>query len=626
MMQFIRERSKGLLSFLLIGFISLTFALWGINSYFTGSQNNAVAKVGARNITADEFSRFYQQQYRQLQSLYGDAFRPEMIDEAQFKIKVLDAMIADAALRQHLIQNRMIISDSQLAEAINQLPTFQQEGKFSSESYQQWLRSRGYSSAAFESELRGSMLTEQMRMAVRNTAFVTHADLQEVVRLNNQQRNVAVIALPLASLTSQVAASDDEIKDFYIKNAQDFQTPDRIRVSYVLIRRDALANQLQPNDTVLRERYAAEGKRFSTPERRHVSHILLKDEAAAQALAGRLGEAPKKFQDFARELSEDSGSAVKGGELGWVEPGMLPLSLDQAVYSAKPGEPVGPIKSSEGYHWLLVDAIEAGKQEAFDAVRSKLAEEYQNERLAERWNTLVESVETVSFENASSLQPIADLAGVQVQTTNWFTREAGDAPANSPRFRQASFSDDVFKEGLNSEVIKLDEGTIAVLRLEEHQPAKTPPLDQVKAQVKQALQRARAAEIADQKIKEAEEAVDRGEAPAQIASKIKGNYRELGWIERQGNNNLPPELVDKVFSAPHPQDEQAAHVAVTIPNGDRTLVLVRQVKDGDLKAVETNTVTQIRERVSEMRGEQELAIYLSALKKSMDIKTYPDRL
>ena len=626
MMQFIRERSKGLLSFLLIGFISLTFALWGINSYFTGRQDNAVAKVGARTITADEFSRFYQQQYRQIQSLYGDAFRPEMIDEAQFKQKVLDAMVADAALRQHLIQNQMIISDSQLAEVINQLPAFQQEGKFSLESYQQWLKTRGYSSAAFESELRGSMLTEQMRTALRNSALVTHADLQEVVRLTDQQRDVAVIAIPLASLISQVAASDDELNDFYIKNARDFETPDRIRVSYVLIRRDALATRLQPDDAILRERYATDGKRFGTPERRHVRHILLKDEAAAQALADRLGKAPEKFQDFARELSQDPGSAVKGGDLGWVEPGMLPSSLDQAVYAAKPGEPVGPVKSPEGYHWLLVDSIEAGKQEPFEAVRGKLAEEYHNERLSELWNTLLESVERVSFENPSSLQPIADLAGVQVQTTNWFTREAGEAPANSPRFRQASFSDDVLKEGLNSEVIKLDDGTIAVLRLEEYQPAKTPPLDQIKGQVKQAFQRARAAEIADQKIKEAEEAVDRGEAPAQIANKIKGNYRELGWIERQGNNDLPPELVGKVFSAPHPKDGQAAHVAVTLPNGDRALVLVRQVKDGDLKAVDENMITQIRERVSGMRGEQELAAYLNALKKSMDIKTYPDRL
>jgi hypothetical protein len=81
-----------------------------------------------------------------------------------------------------------------------------------------------------------------------------------------------------------------------------------------------------------------------------------------------------------------------------------------------------------------------------------------------------------------------------------------------------------------------------------------------------------------------------------------------------------------VFSAPHPKDEQATHVAVTLPNEDRALVLVRQVKNGDLKALDENMVTQIRERISEMRGEQELAIYLNALKESVDIKTYPERL
>ncbi|MES1994055.1 MAG: SurA N-terminal domain-containing protein [Pseudomonadota bacterium] len=626
MMQFIRERSKGLLSFLLMGFISLTFALWGINSYFTGRQDNAVAKIGGRTITADEFSRFYQQQYRQIQSLYGDAFRPEMIDENQFKHKVLDAMVADAALRQHLIQNRMMVSDHQLAEAINQFPAFQDEGKFSSEKYQQWLNPRGYSPAAFESELRGSMLTEQMRMALRNSTLLTNTDLQEIVRLTDQKRDVAIIAVPLASLASQVTATDDEINNFYIKHPQDFQTPDRVQVNYVLIRRDALAAQLKTDESVLRERYAADGKRFSTPERRHVRHILLKDEAAAQALLSRLREDPKKFQDLARELSKDSGSAAKGGDLGWVEPGMLPTSLDQAVYAATVGEPVGPVKSPEGYHWLLVDAIEAGKHEPFEAVRAKLAEEYRNEQLAQRWSELLESVETASFENPSSLQPVADLAHLPVQTTDWFTRDSGEAPANSPRFRKASFTDDVLKEGLNSETIKLDDGSIAILRLEAHQPPQTPTLEQVKPQVKQALQRAQATEIADRKIQEIEEALSHGENAAQIAARTKGNYREIGWIERQGNNNLPPELVDKVFSAPQPKGDQAAHVPLTMPNGDRALVLLREVKNGDLKGLDASAIKQIRERVSGMRGEQELAIYLNALKKSMDIKTYPDRL
>jgi peptidyl-prolyl cis-trans isomerase D len=234
-----------------------------------------VAKIGGRTITSDEFSRFYQQQYRQLQSVYGNAFRPEMIDENQLKRKVLDAMVADAALRQHLIQNHMVVSDHQLAEAINQFPAFQDEGRFSSERYTQWLGQRGYSPVAFENELRGSMLTEQMRMAVHNSSLLTNVDLQGIVRLMDQKRNIAVMTVPLAATASQIAVTDDEIKDFYTKHPEGFQSQDRIRVNYVLIRREALAAQLKIDESTLRDRYATDAKRFNTPERRHVYHILL---------------------------------------------------------------------------------------------------------------------------------------------------------------------------------------------------------------------------------------------------------------------------------------------------------------------------------------------------------------
>ena len=626
MMQFIRERSKGLLSFLLLGFIALTFALWGINSYFTGPTGNAVAKVGARTITADEFSRFYQQQYRQVQSLYGDAFRPEMVDEAAFKRKVLDAMIADASLRQHLIQQRMVITDAQLAEAINQLPTFQENGEFSPSVYQQWLQARGYSPAAFENELRGSLLTEQVRAGVRNTAFVTPKELEGVVELTEQQRDIAVMGVTLASLTSQVMVTDAALEAFYQQNAALFETQDRIRVNYVQLERKTLAEQIQPNETALRELYQREKNRFSTPERRRVRHIQVKDESTAQALAQRLKESPESFATLAREKSEDSGSASKGGDLGWVETGMLPAALDQAVYTAKPKEPVGPIKGPDGYHLLWIDSVEAGKQESFEQLRGKLLEEYRNEQLSARWNELIESIETVNFEQPSSLDPVAKLANSPIKTTDWFTREVGNAPANSPRFREASFSEEVLKDGLNSALIQLDEDSLAVVRLEDHQPSRVPPLKEIQAQVREAYLKSEAIKLADQKIQQAEQALSEGSSPAEAAAEIKGNYREIGWIDRQGGKNLPVEVTTKAFALVPPEEGRLRYERVILPNDDRLLILVREVKDGDARAVDQATLDKMRKRVSEVRGDQDLALYLEALKKTVKVTTYPDRL
>ncbi len=626
MMQFIRERSKGLLSFLLMGFIALTFALWGINSYFTGGQHSAVAEIGARTISSDEFSRFYQQQYRQLQSAYGDAFRPEMIDETQLKKKVLDAMVGDSVLRQHLIKRGMVVSDAQLASSINQLPTFQEGGKFSSALYQEWLKSRGYSPAAFENELRASMLTDLARSALRGSTLVSPADMRELIRLTNQKRDLALIGIAASALAGQIKPSDADLQAFFDEHQASFQEPEQVRVQYVLIRRDEVASQIKPDDAALRELYATEGKRFGKPERRKVRHILLKDESAAQSLTAELKKEPDRFAEAARQQSTDTGSASAGGDLGWIEPGMLPSALDQSVFNAPQGQVIGPITSPDGFHVVMIDAVDSARQESFENVRARLIEEYRAAALTKQWGELLDAAETASFENASTLEPVAKLVNATVQTTAWFTRTQGPAPANSPRFRTAAFTDAVMKDGVNSELIELDEGTVAILRLDQHRQATTPALAAVKDQVQSAYALDRAGVIADERITEAENALKEGKTPAQVASQIKGSLREIGWTGRQGAAGLPAEVTAQAFSVLVPADGTVAHTRARLPNGDRVLILVRQVKDGAASELDAQAQAQMKERYGNLIGDQELAAYIDALKDTVTIKTHTDRL
>ena len=626
MMQFIRERSKGLLSFLLMGFIALTFALWGINSYFTGGQHSAVAEIGARTISSDEFSRFYQQQYRQLQSVYGDAFRPEMIDETQLKKKVLDAMVADSTLRQHLIKRGMVVSDAQLASSINQLPAFQEGGKFSSVIYQEWLKSRGYSPAAFENELRASMLTDLARSGLRGSTIVSPSDMRELIRLTNQKRDLALIGITVSSLAGQIKASDAELQAFFDQHQASFQEAEQVRVQYVLIHRTAVASQITPSEASLRELYASDGKRFGKPERRKVRHIQLSDESTARSLAAELKTKPGQFAEVARQQSNDKGSASTGGDLGWVEPGMLPSAVDQSVFSAPQGQVIGPVASPDGFHIILVDAVDSARQESFESVRAKLVEEYRATELTKRWGELLDAAETASFENASTLEPVAKLANAKVQTTEWFTRTQGAAPANSPKFRTAAFGDAVVKDGVNSELVELDEGTVAILRLDQHRPATTPALASVKEQVQRAYTLDRAGILADERLSEAENALKEGKTPAQVASQIKGSLREIGWTGRQGNAGLPPEITAQAFSAVVPSAGAAAITRSSLPNGDRMLILVRQVKDGEASELDSEAQAQMKERYGNLMGDQELAVYINALKETMTIKTHPDRL
>ncbi len=84
-------------------------------------------------------------------------------------------------------------------------------------------------------------------------------------------------------------------------------------------------------------------------------HILVADEATAKKVVERL----KNGEDFgalAKELSQDSGSAVNGGDLGWFGKGKMVAPFEEAAFSLQPGQISDPVKSDFGYHIIQVIA------------------------------------------------------------------------------------------------------------------------------------------------------------------------------------------------------------------------------------------------------------------------------
>jgi peptidyl-prolyl cis-trans isomerase D len=114
-------------------------------------------------------------------------------------------------------------------------------------------------------------------------------------------------------------------------------------------------------------------------------HILVKDETTANAVRQRLlnGE---DFAKVAAEVSTDTGTKDKGGDLGWFAHGVMVPEFEAAAFSLKVGEISQPIKSQFGYHIIQVlaheiiplnaTAYEQARQTAFDDWLSKARTEY----------------------------------------------------------------------------------------------------------------------------------------------------------------------------------------------------------------------------------------------------------
>lgn len=112
-----------------------------------------------------------------------------------------------------------------------------------------------------------------------------------------------------------------------------------------------------------------------TEEQVWARHILIKDAQLAEAEYEKL-KSGANFAEVAAQYSEDPGSAVKGGDLGWFGKGVMATEFEQAAFSQPIGEIGKPVQTQFGYHIIQVIAreqlpvsetrYEQLKQEAFD--------------------------------------------------------------------------------------------------------------------------------------------------------------------------------------------------------------------------------------------------------------------
>ena len=137
-------------------------------------------------------------------------------------------------------------------------------------------------------------------------------------------------------------------------------------------------------DDLAQARYKAEKSKFVEPERVRAAHILISgDSDESKAKAEKLLKELQNGADFAvlaKANSEDPGSAVKGGDLGFFGHGRMVPEFEKTVFAlAKPGDLSGLVKSQFGYHIIKLQEKQAEKQLSYAEVEAKLKEEASNE-------------------------------------------------------------------------------------------------------------------------------------------------------------------------------------------------------------------------------------------------------
>jgi peptidyl-prolyl cis-trans isomerase C len=136
------------------------------------------------------------------------------------------------------------------------------------------------------------------------------------------------------------------------------------------------------------DEYRVHRDKFTTAEAVRASHVLLRfggkgrdraqTEALMRELRGRL-QAGEDFAELARELSEDPGSARKGGDLGFFERGRMAKPFEEAAFALQqPGDLSDIVETKFGLHIIRLTERRAAGQRSFEEVREELIKKNRN--------------------------------------------------------------------------------------------------------------------------------------------------------------------------------------------------------------------------------------------------------
>ena len=617
MLQAFREHKRWLM-FIAMVLIIPSFVVTGIYSYNRMSQSdNAIVQVGEAKITPEQFDMAKREQLERLRQQMGESFRANILDNEQAREDILRMLMDDSAITQTVAKNHVMVSEAEAVALIKNADALKQDGKFSPELYEQFLRYQGKSDQLFVAQVQRDLEKEVLIAGVSNAYPVPKALVEQMHEILTNERQVRTLTINAADFLNSVSVSDDEVKAYYSAHLSEFLSPEHIKAEYIVLSPENFKDQ-KANPDDIKAYYEQNKNRWSIPEQRRASHILIEfgdDKAAALKKAeGILAEVkadPSKFAGVAEKESQDPGSASQGGDLSFFGKGVMTKAFEDAVFHAKKGDIVGPVETEFGYHIIYVTDIQAGSVEPFEAVKPEIEREYAEQMAIRTFSERADEFTNMVYEQSDSLEPTAQKFGLKVETADFVTRNGVTDPELgriiNDRVAEALFGSECLKEKRNSNAIEVQSNTLVAARVVEYYPEKERALDDVKSIIGEKLRAQKAAE-------KAFEAGKAKLAELQKSKSLEGFSDEV-WVSRQNQQGQETSLINAELALE--TSKLPAYTGATLANGSYAIAYVEAARTHQANEAELRGLAR---ELGSIYGEADRAGYLEALKEAIGTK------
>ncbi len=634
MLMDIREKIRGWLAYVIVGLISIPFALWGVGEYLGGGKDQVVAEVAGESITARELDQAFSERRRQLIAQSEQQITAEMIQAMGLKRQVLEQMINERLLVGFIREQGYVVPDGLVAATVRGIPAFQTDGRFDRQAYERRLSQQGISVEQFENDVRRDLLFNTLDNALVGSAFVTDPEVRQLVALRDQSRQVGVVRVDRETVAANLPQADEAtLQAYYDENVEAFQRPEQVKLAYVEISPERLAASQEVSDAALQGAYDEYKQRQADETVRRARHILLQlpadaDAAKVDAARERLESARESivsgeasFAETAETLSDDSSTSEQGGDLGQVNEGDIAEAFDRAVASLEEGELSEPVRTRFGWHLVQVYDVQQAKVPPLNEVREDLLETLRQDAAERAYYDAAETLASVSYEQPDSLVPTAEAVGLPVEQSDWISRGEGDGIGQYPAVREAAFGEAVLDERFNSQLIEIDTNHAVVVRLETHRDAQPLPFEQVREQVAEQYRQQAIAQALTERATSIRGAIEQGDDPAEmVASEAAVEWIAPQWYQRGDvRGAMPRQALTTAFAmTPAGGDRPSIRIA-SLADGDRGVVLLSGVRAGEPAKLDAETRRQLAAQLENNQANRLIDAFVRSLREQADV-------
>ncbi|MEY4883693.1 MAG: hypothetical protein RIS34_1547 [Pseudomonadota bacterium] len=622
MFDLVRKHTK-ILMFMMFLLIIPAFVLVGIDGYRKMNDTGvAVARVGSHDITQGEWDAAHRNEIDRMRASMP-TLDPKLLDSPEARYATLERLLHERVLIQAADKAKLVTTDARLARELQQNPTIaslrRPDGTLDMDRYRQLAASQGLTPEGFEAQVRNDLSTRQVEMGLVRTGF-TPASLADVA-LNAflEKREVQLARFLTTDYASKVTPSDADLEAFYKANQGLFQAQETATIEYVVLDLEAVKKSITVNEQDAKTYYEQNAARLSGTEERQASHILIaspkgapaadhqKASAHAAELLAAVRKAPDSFAELAKKNSQDPGSAVAGGDLGFFARGAMVKPFEDAAFAMKKGDISDVVESDFGFHIIKLVDVKTPKQRTFEELRAGIESDLKTQQAKTKYAEAAETFTNAVYEQADSLKPIADKLKLEVKTaTNLLRKPTAGATGVlvNPKFLNAIFGPDAVEKKRNTEAIDIGSNQLVSGRITQYTPARTLPFADVRASVRERVVAARAAELAKK------------EGAEKLATwKTTPGAAVVGpamVVSRDQSQSLPPQLLAAVLRADI--DGAGAPTLLGVDLGAQGYAVVRVNKIMPRGTVDEAMTVQGRTQYAQWWSNAENSAYYDLLK------------